>query len=112
MRSWFTIGRFWDALAILAVAFVGWKLFIAPRDLDVAKAHPAPRAVYPRLGGGTFRVADQRGKLVFLDFFASWCEPCKIELPQVESWAREHPAAVVVAVDVGEPRVVAAEFAR
>lgn len=64
------------------------------------------------MDGGTFRVADQRGSLVFLDFYASWCEPCKIELPLVERWSRGNRGSVVVPVDVGEPRSVAASFAR
>jgi cytochrome c biogenesis protein CcmG/thiol:disulfide interchange protein DsbE len=68
--------------------------------------------VYERLNGGTFKVADQRGQIVFLDFYASWCEPCKIELPLIERWARNHHDAIVVPVDVGESRSVAAAFAR
>ncbi len=103
--------RLWDALAVLAIAFAVWKIFIAPRSLS-PPIHPAPHAVYARLDGGTFRVADQRGHVVFLDFFASWCEPCKIELPLVEAWRRRHPDAVIVPVDVGEPRAAAAAFAR
>lgn len=47
-----------------------------------------------------------------MDFFASWCEPCRLSLPLVESYARSHPAVDVVAIDVGEPRNVAANFAR
>ena len=49
---------------------------------------------------------------MFLDFYASWCEPCKIQLPLIERWRSAHPNAVVVPVDVGEPRRVAADFAR
>jgi thiol-disulfide isomerase/thioredoxin len=106
-----SLGRLWDGLAALAIAFALWKIFIAPRSF-AAPVHPAPHAVYPRLAGGIFRVADERGRVVFLDFYASWCEPCKAELPLVESWWRGHRAAVVVPVDVGEPRSVAASFAR
>lgn len=102
----------WDLLALLAIGFVLWKVFVAPRNLDVARAFPAPHAQYERLDGGTFRITDQRGRLLFLDFYASWCEPCRVELPAVESWARSHPGAVVVPVDVGEPRHVAESFAR
>jgi thiol-disulfide isomerase/thioredoxin len=93
------------------VAFAFWKFLIAPRHLDPAHAHPAPRAVFAKLDGGTFRVADERGHLLFLDFYASWCEPCKIELPLVERWAASHPRAVVVPVDVSEPRSLVSTFA-
>jgi thiol-disulfide isomerase/thioredoxin len=104
--------RIFDALAIVAIVFAIWKIFIAPRSFGPAGAHPAPHAVYDLLDGGVFRVADQRGHVVFLDFYASWCGPCKIELPLVERWYRSHPDAVVVPVDVAEPRKVATEFAR
>lgn len=104
--------RFWDVLAVVAIAFAIWKIFVAPRSFNAAGSQPAPHAVYARLDGGTFRVADQRGHVVFLDFYASWCEPCKIELPLVEAWWHRHPDALVVPVDVGEPRSLAASFAR
>ena len=97
----------------MVIAFVAWKIFIAPRALNrETAAYPAPRVAYERLEGGTFRIQDVRGRLLFLDFFASWCEPCRLEMPLVESYARAHPEVDVVAVDVGEPRAVAAAFAR
>ena len=104
--------RFWDALALVLVAFAIWKIFIAPRNLDPHNAFPAPHAQYARLDGGTFRVVDARGRVLFLDFYASWCEPCKVELPLVEAWAKSHPNAQVVPVDVGEPIAVVRAFAR
>ncbi|MBV9720211.1 MAG: TlpA family protein disulfide reductase [Candidatus Eremiobacteraeota bacterium] len=104
--------RVFDAIALCAIGFALWKIFIAPRSLSAPGAHPAPHAVYERLDGAAFRLASERGRVVFLDFYASWCEPCKIELPLVERWARKNPGALVVPVDVGEPRTVAADFAR
>jgi thiol-disulfide isomerase/thioredoxin len=105
-------GRFWDVLAVLAIGFALWKMFVAPRSFDLPAAHPAPAAVYPRLDGGDFRVADQRGRVLFLDFYASWCTPCRLELPLIEAWARTHPEAAVVPIDVGETRSVATQFAQ
>lgn len=64
------------------------------------------------MNGGVFRLADQRGHVVFLDFYATWCEPCKIELPVVEAWWRRHRSTTVVPIDVGESRAVAGAFAR
>ena len=109
----FGFARLWDVVAVLLIAFVLWKIFAAPRFLVAAeRSQPAPHASFDRLEGGTFRVTDQRGRLLFLDFYASWCEPCKIELPLVESWARTHPRAAVVPVDVAEPLVAVAAFAQ
>lgn len=111
-RKSFTAGRFWDVLAALVIGFAIWKIFIAPRSFEPAGAHPAPAAIFQRLNGSALRVADERGRVLFLDFYASWCEPCKLELPLVEAWSREHPAATVVPVDVGEARPLVAAFAR
>jgi len=49
---------------------------------------------------------------VFLDFYASWCEPCKVSLPLVEKFARKHSDVDVIPVDVAEPRAVVEAFAR
>jgi thiol-disulfide isomerase/thioredoxin len=111
-RKWLHGGRVLDVVAIAIVMFALWKIFLAPRSFAPAKAYPAPRVAYDRLDGGTFRLYDQRGKVVFLDFFASWCAPCRLELPMVERYAFEHPEVEVVPVDVGEPRSVVAAFAR
>jgi thiol-disulfide isomerase/thioredoxin len=104
--------RVWDVLALAVIAFVVWKVFIAPRTFTPANAQPAPHAAFARLQGAPFRITDQRGRLVFLDFYASWCTPCKVELPMVEAWAKQHPGAIVQPVDVGEPRALAAGFAQ
>lgn len=104
--------KIWDTLAVGAIAFALWKVFLAPRSFSAPGVNPAPNAIYARVDGGTFRVADERGHVVFLDFYASWCEPCKIEEPFVQGWLRSHPGAIVVPVDVGEARYVAAGFAR
>jgi len=109
-RSIFTIGRLFDVLAILAIGFVLWKVFIFPRELSSSPT-PAPHVTYKRLDGSTFALASQRGHIVFLDFYASWCEPCKIESPMVERYARAHPEIEVVPIDVGEPASVAARYA-
>ena len=111
-KKWLTLARLWDALALAIVVVVVYKIAIAPRSLDAADAHPAPRVTYASLGGPPFILARHRGRVVFLDFWASWCEPCKAQMPLVEAFARSHPGVDVVAVDVGEPPSVAAAYAR
>ena len=106
-------GRVLDVLAILVIAFVVWKIFVAPRIFTHANsAYPAPRIAYQRLDGGTFTIASDSGHVVFLDFFATWCEPCRLEMPLVQAYARAHPEVRVVPIDVGEPPRVASVFAK
>jgi thiol-disulfide isomerase/thioredoxin len=107
------VNRLFDLLAIGAIAFVAWRIFVAPRALEPsASAFPAPHVSYRRLHGDTFALTGHRGHVVFLDFFASWCEPCRLEMPMVERYARSHPEIEVVPVDVGEPAIVASAFAQ
>lgn len=104
-------GRVLDALAIVVIVFVVWKLLVAPRSLRSSDAQPAPRVTLATLTGPPFALASHRGRVVFLDFWATWCEPCKLSLPMVERYARAHPEVDVVPVDVGEPRAVVSDFA-
>lgn len=105
------MARLWDVLAVVVIVIVVYRLVVAPRALGVASAHPAPHVQYASLSGAPFVLTQHRGHVVFLDFWASWCEPCKLSLPLVEHYARSHPGVDVVPVDVGEPRALVESYA-
>jgi peroxiredoxin len=56
------------------------------------------------LAGRTRTLSAYRGKVVLLDFWATWCGPCRISMPHVEKLHREYKAKglVVLGIDIGE----------
>lgn len=105
--------RIVDAIAIVLIAYAVWRFFLAPRLFGTAfKPLPAPAVSLQLMDGGSFELAKARGDVVFLDFWASWCEPCKLSIPLIERYKAEHPQALVFSVDAGESVAVAERFAR
>jgi cytochrome c biogenesis protein CcmG, thiol:disulfide interchange protein DsbE len=78
---------------------------------------PAPELVLPRLSGnGTGSLEDYRGRVVVLNFWASWCEPCREESPLLQRWHErlEKRGATVLGVDaldeIGHARAFIDEY--
>lgn len=64
---------------------------------------PAPDFAMQTFSGDTFRLSDARGKVVIVNFWGSWCEPCKREMPALQA-AHEQYGESVVFVGVGAKR--------
>jgi peroxiredoxin len=75
---------------------------------------PAVSFDVARVGGGTDSLAAHRGKIVLMNFWATWCPPCKEEMPALEQLYRADRARglVVLGIDQGESAATAGAFAR
>ncbi len=71
----------------------------APKQSVLVRS-PAPDFNLEVIAGGDpgnrIRLADQKGKVVVLDFWASWCIPCRKQAPIVSSIAQRHPRDVML----------------
>jgi cytochrome c biogenesis protein CcmG, thiol:disulfide interchange protein DsbE len=76
---------------------------------------PAPGLTLPRLsGGGEESLSDYRGRVVVLNFWASWCEPCRAESPLLQRWHSRisRQGGTVLGVDVLDVSSDARDFVR
>ena len=74
---------------------------------------PAPALNLERLGGGTKDIAQLKGKVVLVNFWATWCAPCVEEMPDLEKLHRELEGQdfVLIAVSVDKKRSTIEKFA-
>ncbi|MFN3337943.1 MAG: TlpA family protein disulfide reductase, partial [Thermomicrobium sp.] len=74
--------------------------FLAAQALTVGT--PAPNFRLPLLDGGEMDLSTLRGRPVLVNFWASWCAPCRAEMPALEQIARDYGQAGLVVVGVNQ----------
>ena len=111
----------WRQFALLAaVVFLIVALFSSPSLTQSGKAIPVtqrkgmPDFAYAQLNGTKWRLSDYRGEVVFLNFWAPWCPPCRAETPGLVRLQQRFQAngLIVAGVDVDGEARAAASFAR
>ncbi len=80
--------------------------------MPLREAHPSEGFLLATLDGSQGRLADHLGKIVFLNFWATWCPPCREEMPSMQTLYDElrSDGLEIVAVNVMEPRETVAPF--
>ena len=94
----------------------GLDLFEKAGVVELKEGQPAPTFTLATLAGGLASPADHRDKLVILNFWATWCQPCTLEMPSLEAlWSRYRGRGLVViavSVDRGAPRALLEPYVR
>ena len=113
------------AIALASLAALLWPLLNKPAtvtDAGVIRAQieadgaagrigaPAPDFEWTSLDGQTLRLSTYRGKVVVVNFWATWCPPCREEMPALQRVAASERDIVVLEVDLMEPGDKARSF--
>jgi cytochrome c biogenesis protein CcmG/thiol:disulfide interchange protein DsbE len=85
------------ALGLVIVVLIGVLATRTPTDQRAVESpligHAAPAVEGPTLDGKTFTLRSQLGHWVLVNFFATWCVPCRKEHPELKTFAERHQAA-------------------
>ncbi|GGM63567.1 TlpA family protein disulfide reductase [Dactylosporangium sucinum] len=88
------------------------KNVLGSRKIAVADRVAAPVMRGDLIGGGSFDLASNKGKVVVINFWASWCPPCRSEAPELDKVyaATKADGAVFIGVNVRDQRDPAAAY--
>src|SRR5262249_5533715 len=78
----------------------------------VAANYPAPDVEAQAIDGTSVRVSDLRSRLVIINLWATWCPPCRLEMPVLEAYYRKHKSDSfeIVAIDQQESTDIITSF--
>lgn len=106
--------------AFMTLVFFGlWVLYVLlmpntgkTAGLGIANGQPAPDFELQTIEGKTYKLSDLKGKPVMINFFATWCPPCRAEMPALqEAYAEfEKDGFIILAVNLNESDVAIKSF--
>lgn len=78
----------------------------AAQAATLTLGQPAPALSARTLDGGSFNLKDAAGSVVIVNFWASWCSPCRKEMPAMETYYQQHKAdgLRIIAINMDEPK--------
>ena len=101
------------SLILLSASFASCRQNVYPEGYLVKVGDKAPDFTISEAGGKSYQLSDLRGKVVMLQFTASWCSVCRTEMPFIEEeiWqAGKEKGLVVIGIDRDEPLETVLKF--
>lgn len=85
-----------------AIVLAAMMIVFSPASV-LRQETSAPQFVLKDLDGHTVRLSDYRGKVVLINFWATWCPPCRAEMPDLVKLQREHGKAGLQIIGITYP---------
>lgn len=111
---------YWDSRGDSSVRDDDYGIVDLPGEKNPTGRSPQPEAgraapdfILERLGAGTLRLSDLQGSPVVINFWASWCPPCRREMPELVAAYDRHrdQGLVIVGINLQEPNDLVQGFA-
>ncbi|AXI31244.1 thiol-disulfide oxidoreductase ResA [Priestia aryabhattai] len=101
------------AVLLCAVGYTLYAQFFADKQ-KVSVGDEAPDFILRDVDGKTHQLSEYKGKGVFLNFWGTWCKPCKQEMPAMEKQyaAYKKQGVEILAVNVAETNIAVEQFAK
>lgn len=78
--GWTYVKRHWHWPVLLALALYAYQQYLPSIDVSTVE-RPAPTFAAETLDGSRFRLRELRGQVVVVNVWATWCAPCRVEMP-------------------------------
>jgi len=107
-----------SGLTLIAVsAYFIWGDFSPQANLSAVPAQvnfPAPELTLADTQGISHSLADYRGQVVLVNLWATWCPPCKEEMPALQAFYNKHKdkGFVIIAINDGDPTADVLQFVK
>jgi len=82
--------------------------------MPMAVSYPAPQLELQNINGTDESLSDFQKKILLVNNWATWCPPCKAEMPTLEAYYESHAAQdfMIVAIEAGDPQDTVSQFAQ
>ncbi|PGT79576.1 thiol-disulfide oxidoreductase ResA [Bacillus sp. AFS040349] len=99
---------------VAVIAYILYTNFFNNDNGLITEGDIAPDFQLQTLDGETVRLSDYKGQGVFLNFWATYCPPCKEEMPYMQNQYEEFKdkGVTILAIDVGEPKLTVEKFVK